>query len=285
MNSLPRRIRRGYVDGRFGQVHYSRTTEIVAQPALYCLHATAYSGQTFLPLMTSLGDRRQIIAIDTPGYGSSDRPSEEVDFPTYAKTIAEAMFAIEATDSASVDILGYHTGALLATEIAALFPKLVRRLILIGIPFFSGDEKAAWRKKLVHVTELTQSFDQFQHRWDYFIKHRTPGLSLSRAFDNFVDELRAYPHDWWAHKALFEYDAGLRLPLVQAHTLILNPAGALSSFSRDAAALLPNAMVIECPRIGGAPFDLATEQLADEIGRFLIDSGGTLAMARQTDGG
>lgn len=285
MRSITARVKRDYVDGRFGQVHYWATTDSSSHPTLYCLHATAYSGQTFLPLFHPLGGQRRVVALDTPGYGSSDGPPAEIDFATYAKAIAEAIVATMPPGATSVDILGYHTGALLATEIAALYPDLVRRLILIGIPFFAGAAKAAWREKLVHVTELTELFGQFQDRWEYFINQRTPGLTLDRAFDCFVDELRAYPRDWWAHAALFDYDPGPRLPLVRAPALIINPAGALATFSRAAAALIPGAMVVELPHVGGAPFDLATQQLATEIGHFLDVSDSILLNARKNDAG
>ena len=281
MNMKSKGISRGYVCGRFGQVHFWETGSHAGQPTLYCLHATAYSGQTFLPLMERLGADRHVVAIDTPGYGSSDGPTREIDFSAYAAAIAEAMHLTKSPNSSSVDIFGFHTGALLATEIAALQPELVRRLILMGIPFFTGAEKKIWQQKLVHKTELTDSFDQFRHRWDYFITHRTVGLSLARAYECFVDELRAYPRDWWAHAALFDYAPETRLPLVESPTLILNSASALASFSRAAATLMPHAKVIELPIVNGAPFDMTPESLAAEFKRFLDGSDDQAMLKRE----
>lgn len=267
-------MKRGYADGQYGQVHYwehgplAPSGASAALPDLYCLHATAYSGQTLLPLLQRLGDTRRVLALDTPGYGGSDGPPAEIDFAAYADAIAEAIVATR-SGSGPVDIFGYHTGALLATELAARHPQLVRRLILIGVPYFSEADKAAWSEKLVHVTTLTESFEQFRPRWDYFITNRTPGLALNRAFDCFVDELRCYPRDWWAHKALMEYQATPRLALVTAPVLVLNPAASLAQFSRNAAAALPQATLIELPGVSGAPFDLAPDVLADAMATFL----------------
>lgn len=270
-------MKRGYADGRYGQVHFwqhgavapadTSATAPAPLPDLYCLHATAYSGQTMLPLLERLGAGRRVLALDTPGYGGSDAPPQEIDFGAYADAIAEAISATRHGDG-PVDLFGYHTGAMLAIELAARHPQLVRRLVLIGIPYFAEADLAAWRDKLVHVTSLTESFEQFRARWDYFITKRTPGLSLARAFDCFVDELRSYPRDWWAHKALMDYRAAPRLPLVGASTLVLNPSGALAQFSRNCAAALPRATLTELPHVGGAPFDLAPDVLADAMRSF-----------------
>ena len=262
-------MRKGYVDGRWGQVHY-RETGAGRQPPLICLHATAYSGRTFIPLMPLLGATRRVIAIDTPGYGESDAPPERVTLTRYAQVIAEAVTRL--VGDAPVDLFGYHTGTLLAAEIAAAKSIAVARLVLIGIPFFDGEERDAWRAKLVDRRALTERFDQFATRWDYFVTHRTPGLSLARAFDCFVDELKAYPRDWWAHDALFDYPAASRLRDIDQPTLVINPQTALAEASRRAARLMRDASVLEMPELSGAIFDLGTERLASTIEAFFARS-------------
>ena len=261
-------IERSYVAGRFGQLHLWDTGAAGAAPPLYCLHATAYSGQTFLPLMRELAPHRRVIALDTPGYGGSDGPDTQVPFEAYADALAEAIRSSR-PDSRPVDLFGYHTGVMLAVEIAARHPELVRRIVLIGIPYFVGADRDAWRARLVHETALDESFEQFRQRWDYFIRDRTPGLALDRAFACFVDELRAYPREWWAHDALFDYAATERLPRVVAPVRLINLASALAGPSRAAAALMPKASVVELPQLGGAPFDLGASVLAGEFEAFL----------------
>ena len=262
-------MRNGYVDGRWGQVHY-RETGAGRQPPLICLHATAYSSRTFIPLMPLLGATRRVIAIDTPGYGESDPPPERAALTDYAQAIADAVTRL--VGDTPVDLFGYHTGTFLAAEIAGAKTIPVARLVLIGIPFFEGEEHATWRAKLVDRRALTERFDQFAARWDYFVTHRTPGLSLERAFACFVDELKAYPRDWWAHDALFDYPAAARLREIDQPTLVINPTSALAAASRRAARLMPNAAVLEMPELSGAIFDLGTERLAATIEAFFARS-------------
>ena len=259
-------IRRGYVDGRWGQLHY-RASGDGSRPPLVCLHATAYSGRTFTPLMPLLAADRRVVAIDTPGYGESDGPPAPIAFADYADAIGDALRTL--VPDGPVDLFGYHTGASIAIALAASVPRIVRRLVLIGIPFFEGTERDAWRAKLVHRHDLLPDFDQFAARWDYFIAQRTPGLSLERAYECFVDELKAWPHDWWAHASLFDDDARPRLAAVAQPVLVLNPTSALAEPSRRAAALMEDATVIELPTLSGAIFDLGTDILAEHIAAFL----------------
>ena len=259
-------MQRGYVGSRYGQLHY-RQVGSGPHPPLLCLHATAYSGQTFEPLMPLLAAERRVIAIDTPGYGQSDGPPTLPPFETYAEAIADALPALVGDDA--VDLFGFHTGALLATEMALLLPTRVRRLVIVGVPFFEGDERTAWRAKLVHETQLSEDFEQFRDRWAYFIGQRTPGLNLARAYACFVDELQAYPREWWAHAALFDYAAAERLPQVAQPTLVINPDAALAAASRRAAARMPHARVLEQPALRGAIFDLGPELLAQAVLPFL----------------
>jgi pimeloyl-ACP methyl ester carboxylesterase len=258
-------IRRGYVDAGWGQVHY-REAGRGAQPALICLHATAYSGRSLSPLLQPLARDRRVVALDTPGYGGSDGPAEPVAFALYADAIGDA---IERLRTEPVDLLGYHTGALIATELAVRRPALVRRLVLIGVPFFQGDDHTAWRAKLVHPTTLTEDFDQFRDRWNYLVAHRAAGFSLSRGMDNFADELLVYPREWYAHHALFDYAAAPRLKLVRQPVLVINPASPLADASRAAARIMPDAKVQELPDVTGAIFDTAANVLALHIDGFL----------------
>ena len=256
-------MRRAYVDAGWGQVHYRDSG---TGPVLACLHATAYSGRSLAPLMPHLPGRR-VVALDTPGYGGSDGPGEPVPFEAYATALADALQHI--SPGAPVDLFGYHTGALIATEIAVQRPGLVRRIVLMGVPFFLGEEHAVWHRKLVHRTELTGSFDQFRSRWSYLVTNRAAGVTLRRGFDNFVDELAVYPREWWAHEALFQYQPQSRLPLVQCPVLVINPVTPLADASRAAAAVIPGAVLREMPDVPEAPFDTEAAKMAEAIAAFL----------------
>ena len=262
-------ITKRYVRVASGQIHLRETATVAANPPLYCLHATAYSGRTFEPIMRAIAGKRRVVAPDTPGYGGSDRPPERWDMGRYASTLGEA---IDAAGDSHVDLFGYHTGAFVATELAVQRPELVRRIVLVGVPFFLGDARAERLAALGKVMHLSDQLDQFEERWSFFVTNRAPGVSLDLGFAHFVDELIAYPHGWWAHDAAFRYEAETRLPLVRHPSLILNPANHLAAASREAARSMPNCRLVELPRLANAVLDVAGMDLAELIDAFLAET-------------
>ena len=231
----------------------------------WCFHATAYSGRSFTPFLEAMAARRRVAAVDAPGYGASDPPPAQMPIEGYAEAIGAALDAAEA---GSVDLFGYHTGALVAAELARQRPDKVSRLILIGVPFFVGPERETWRARLAERMSLSEDFEQFRPKWDYFITRRAPGVSLSRGFDNFVDELRAYPHGWWAHEAAFTFDVAACFAAVRQPTLVINPHNHLAEASRRAAGAVANSRVIEMPHLENGIFDVAAEELAAIMDAF-----------------
>ncbi len=233
---------------------------------LYCLHATAYSGRSLQPLLEALAPHRRVVALDTPGYGSSDAPAGCLDMAGYVDAVEAAL---EAAGEADLDVFGYHTGALIAAELARRQPKRVGRLVLIGVPYFTGEEQAAWRRRLAQPTSLTADLGQFQDKWDFFIGERPPGVDLAKGFENFVDELRAWPNGWWAHDAAFRFDVEQCFSRIVQPTLVINPHNHLAAASRHAAAALREGRLVEMPHLANGIFDVAAPEIARLIEEFL----------------
>jgi pimeloyl-ACP methyl ester carboxylesterase len=266
---LKQLIFKDYITISAGQVHRRQTRGALSKPPLYCLHATAYSGRSFERFMIAMGERRRVVAPDTPGYGASDRPSELWDIPRYAAAIGEA---IEAANDGPVDLFGYHTGAFIATELAVQKPNLIRRLVLVGVPFFRGETREQRLASMGKPMRLTNQLAQFEERWDFFITERATGVPLAEGFAHFVDELIAYPDGWRSHDAAFRYPAEARLAMVTQPSLVLNPDNHLSAASRSAAGAMPRCEVIELPHLSNAVLDLAPEELANLADTFLAQT-------------
>ena len=128
------RTRRAYFDCRFGQLHvrtaFPTTGGFDEQVTLFCLHSAESSSRAFARFLPEIGDVRSVYAPDLPGLGESD-PS-----PTSSASDAAGAISDLANDLRlrQIDVLGMQTGALVAADLAALRPELVRRLVLIGIP-------------------------------------------------------------------------------------------------------------------------------------------------------
>ena len=251
-------ISKHYHGSRYGQVHVRRNGPAGGGPPLVCLHATAYSSRSFMPLLTALDGQRHAIAPDTPGYGESDPPPGPVAIADYAEALMEAL-------PERFDLFGYHSGVSIAVEMAIARPARIGRLVLMGVPYFRALDFAAWRAKLTARHELSDTLSQFDERWDYLVANRPAGVSLTRGFENFVDELKAWPNGWWVHEALFAHDLDARLPLVHQPVTVLIPQGHLAEPSRQAAALMPDARIVDLPELNGAVLDLHADRIAAEL--------------------
>jgi len=256
-------ISKRYVPGMTGQIHLRESGAASATMPLVCLHATAYSSRSFEALMRAAGCERHIVAIDLPGYGESDRPRHDLDIAGYAQAIGKAITA--AVGNQPVELFGYHTGVVIAAEIALQKLVPVHALTFLGVPYFEVLDFEAWKAKLAAQHRLEENLDQFSERWDFLVAGRPKGLSLRRGFENFVDELKAWPDGAQAHRALFAYDLKARFPQIDCPVTILNPEGHLAEPSRAAAALVRNAHLIELPDLNGAVLDTHAARILELI--------------------
>jgi pimeloyl-ACP methyl ester carboxylesterase len=127
------RTRRAYFDCRFGQLHvrtaFPTTGGFDEQVTLICLHPDQSSSRAFARFLPEIADVRSVYAPDLPGLGESD--------PSPASSTADAASAV--SDLADdlrlkqIDLLGIHTGARVALELASVRPQLVRRVVLVGV--------------------------------------------------------------------------------------------------------------------------------------------------------
>ncbi|MEQ8248136.1 MAG: alpha/beta fold hydrolase [Alphaproteobacteria bacterium] len=141
-------VRRAFVDGHFGQIHLRKAGPVdpgTQRPPLLCFHQSPNAGSNFTRFLGEMGRDRLAVAPDTPGFGESDAPAAPPEIADYADAMGDVIDALGL--DGPVDLLGYHTGVLIAAELALLRPDQVRRLILIGIPVFSAEERAAFEKR------------------------------------------------------------------------------------------------------------------------------------------
>jgi len=128
-------ITRHYFDHNDGQLHYRRCGS-VANPPLLLLHQSPSSSAMYELLMPLLADRFYIFAPDTPGFGQSDALSEGFSIAGVATLMAEFIGALAAQPCF---VFGHHTGATIATQLAADAPDLVSGLALSGPTLLSPE--------------------------------------------------------------------------------------------------------------------------------------------------
>lgn len=264
-------VRKGYATTPLGQIHYRIVTPAkdTGKTPVVFFHPNPFSSLYFVYMLEEMGRDRVAIAFDTPGYGESDKPRAPQSMEELTAAMAAALENIGYGDKGKgkVDVSGYHTGAYVATELTAMRPDLVRRAVLVGVPFWEGEELAKQRARLLVNKPLTEEPEHILKEWKEWVTNRNPNIPLQRAYDVFVESLRSGSDIWWAYNAVLNYDARARYQSITQPVLLLNTAGGLAPFTRNILPLLKKGKLIEAPELTNGIWDVGS----DVLGRYFRD--------------
>ena len=132
-------IARRFINTPGGQLHYRIVPGGHRQPPLICFHMSPRSSAYYEAMMQALAAAgRTVIAVDTPGYGESFKPSAWLNVPGYAAHMAHFIAAL---GWPQVDVMGDHTGSKIAVETARQAPARVRRIVMNTAGVYSRAEQ------------------------------------------------------------------------------------------------------------------------------------------------
>lgn len=207
-------IKRAFLDTAEGQVHYRIGGE--GDPLLL-LHMNPRSSDEFRELMPIFAQTRQVIAMDLMGFGDSDKPPRMYTVADYAKTVTALL---DQLNLKKTSILGNHTGAFVAGEVAAAYPERVERLILCNVAGFGEAGKADLAKRFEAGFVIQADGSHLMERW--LARARYVGSAeLNHRW--VLDDLKCFGYPLYAVWAVGNncLDAAERLSLIQCPTLIL----------------------------------------------------------------
>lgn len=212
--------------------------------------------------MPLLNTSRRVVAPDYPGYGGSALLSEPPTINDYAKAMLET---IDAISDSPVAVFGFHTGCLVAIEMALIAPAAMQNVVLCDVPYFTADVRAGLREKFAQPLPVTPKLDSLQAAWEFNITSRVDSVSLERALALFVEHLRGGTHDYYAFDAAFRYDCEARFAKLKKDTRIIATQSGLLEPSRAAARELANAQLTEALEIKTAVFESSAAAIAKRI--------------------
>lgn len=210
-------IDRVFVKTRSGRLHAAIAGE--GFPVLL-LHQTPRSWDEYRDVLPLLGRRFRAIAMDTAGFGDSQpKPWGDNSIESWAAAAFDLLDALGVTRAA---LVGHHTGAVVAMEMAASRPDRVAALVLSSCPFVDATRRASHHGKPVidevtrrpggeHLTELWQRRQPFYPPGDTTLLERF-----------MVDALKAGELAVEGHRVVGRYHMETRVPLVTSPTLVLS---------------------------------------------------------------
>lgn len=246
---------RAYTNGNFGQIHYCTLGE--GSP-LVLMHQSPTSMVQFHKVWSLLAERGyQVIGIDLPGFGGSDGPTEVPVIADYAHVVPAVLDALQ-IDKA--DMLGHHTGAIVATEAVLQYPERFNRLILNGPLPLTDDERAFFKQHLAAEREWVPVVDgsHLATQWQFRVAAQ-PGVSDFEAVHrNVVAGAAAWPDAWMAHDAVMSYDHGEAMKKLELPCLVLSNTG--DSIHEIALRTLELRPDFDYSEMSGGTFDIIDEQ-------------------------
>ena len=96
-------------------------------PAVVFLHGIGCSIATWAPQIAGFGGRCRTVAIDSRGFGASDRTYGDMTMADYADDVIGVLDALDITDAT---IVGLSMGGMMAQHIALRAPEKVKSLVL-----------------------------------------------------------------------------------------------------------------------------------------------------------
>lgn len=249
-------MRRGYVDGPYGQIHYSAA--LSGRP-LVLLHQAPMSLRQFdsvYPLFTARGFRP--IGIDLPGFGLSDPTSFVPRIEDWARIIAPVL---EALSIDKADLLGHHTGALVAAAFAASQPERTRSLVMHAVLLPTEEER---RAALARVEANERNFtyhDDGSHLAAAFLlrKRLHGGPADPRLLTRYVvEQFMGLGPFWHGHHAAWQFDLRALLERLPERTLVVTNTGdVIHEMSQRILTLRPGTRIAT---LTGGGVDIVDEQ-------------------------
>ena len=262
-------VRRMYVDCRYGQMHlrsaFAGNGGFDELTPLVCLHQSPMTGRVFDRFLPLMGTDRTVYALDTPGFGESDPPPVQPSIADYAGAVGDFLDHLRLR---RVDLLGYHTGAAIAAELAISRPEQVRRVVMVAAPVFIDAEREAF-DRAPWPAPLSEDGAHFAEEWQRSLRWRGPGVTLEQLAASFADKLRNGPQAWWGASAALHWPAEDRLPRITQPVLVLRPQDDLWDVTPRARPLLPAAKFVDLPDLGFGLFDVAPDLVARQVRPFL----------------
>lgn len=199
---------------REGRIHYVQAGD---GPPVLLLHQTPRSWDEYRDVIPLLAPTHRVIAMDTIGFGDSDKPDRLMNVEAFGRAV------IAFADALGLDrfsLVGHHTGGVIAVEVAGRNPARIDKLVLSGTTCPDGEgRKRDWPS--IDAVDTTHDGSHMMELW----RKRLPYYPVDRPdlLDRFVlDALKVgLDRVEEGHDAVNSFRIEDPLPSVTAPTLLI----------------------------------------------------------------
>jgi len=209
-------MKRAYADIKEGQIHYCADGH--GEPLLL-LHQVPLSSDEYALVIPTLAEEYRVVALDTPGYGYSDKVPRKYQIEDYARA---TISFFDALGIKKTSIVGHHTGAAIAVEVAVAEPERVDKLVLSGCPYYEDKTREMLlQDQRFQPLAIKEDGSHLLKLWR-LVKSISPN-STPEVWNRVVAQyLKAGEYAEDGHQAVFRYRIEDRLRLIRSPTLVLS---------------------------------------------------------------
>ena len=247
-------MRRGYVDGPGGQIHY---IEAGSGSPVVLLHQVASSAAMWERSIPLFAANHRVVAIDAPGFGLSDPPARPGELSEFSDAVIAVLDGLRVE---SAHFAGFHTGASVTLDLAVHRAERVASATLVGILACESDEEREhWRETIVKPWKA-DGRGAFVEDQAAFLRLYLPEEDGETYLSELISRLQAGPDYWWAYNAVLDHPAYDLFPRLSQPVMVLNPADdPIYDETRRAHAAIAGARYAEMPGGADAPLTYANE--------------------------
>lgn len=257
--------RKGYSDGPEGQLHWRMmaNTDKPQKSDLYCFSPAPFGSIAFTAILPHLAQDRRVIAPDYPGQAGSDGDNITPSIEGYATSMRAVIDDL--SQDRPVDILGFHSGCLVAAELNRNMPERIGHTVLIDVPAFDPDTRAKYLAMVGHPFGISPELDCVAGAWDMAVKKRLETQTLAHGFALFADTVGNGPRINATFHAAFTYAVEANLATMRGPVTIIASQSPLLEPSRRAADLVRHSRLIEMLDVKRSVLDEHAEVTARKV--------------------
>jgi pimeloyl-ACP methyl ester carboxylesterase len=210
-------ISRHFIAVPQGTLHYAQAGS--GDPILL-LHQTPRSWNEFREVLPLLGTGRRAIAMDTIGFGDSSALPPGGDSIEAWGDAALAM--LDALDIEQAHVVGHHTGATIATHLAASAPERTRSVVLSSLTFDGAEVRTGRREGRAIVDDVDRCADG-SHLLELWQKRAAfyPPDDVDLLEQYMIDALKAGPRAAEGHRVVARFDLQAALSHIRCPVLLI----------------------------------------------------------------
>ncbi len=255
-------IERAFAKTRVGRIHYATAGE--GEPVLL-LHQTPRSWDEYRDVLPIVGTRYRAIAMDTIGFGDSDKPDEHASVEGFGRGVVGLLDALEIEKA---HLVGHHTGGIVAVEVAGTYPDRVMKLVLSGTtcPDEEGRNREWPEIDLVEPKDDGSHLAELHQKRAWFYPKDRPDMLHRFVLDALKVGLHRVEE---GHRAVNSYHIEDRLPNIKGPVLLVcgTEDWAAQPDQKKLMSYLPQAELIEVEG-GMIPLD---EQMPERFAEIVLE--------------